>query len=80
MNILALYRSPYHNNRTHFTSDIDDLLRSNPNLEMHLIGGDINKNLSYPDNSEQAFVEVISTSSFDQHITVLTRATETLQS
>ena len=77
MNIIAVYRPPYHNNLTRFTSDIDDILKSIPILETTVIGGDININLISPDNSERAFVEVMFSSSFDQHITVPTRVTET---
>ena len=59
MNIIAVYRPPYHNNLTRFTSDIDDLLKSIPNLETTVIGGDTNIHLLSPDNSERAIVEVI---------------------
>ena len=71
INIIAVYRPPYHNSLTRFTSAIDDLLKSISNLETTVIGEDINTNLISPDNSERAFVEAMYTSSFDQHITVL---------
>ena len=75
MSIIAVYRPPYHNNITCFTACIYDLLKSIQNLETTVIGGDINTNLLSPDNSERAIVEVMFSSSFDQHITVPTRVT-----
>ena len=76
MNIIAVFCPPYHNDLTRFTSDIDDLITSIPDLETTVIGGDIKIKLLSPDNSERAFVEVMFSSSFDQHITVPTRVTE----
>ena len=71
-----VYCPPCHNILTSFTSDIDDPLKSIPNLETTVIGGDMNMNLLSPDNSERGFVEVMFNSSFDQHIVVPTGVTE----
>ena len=39
INIIAVYRPPYHNHPTRFTSDIDYLFKSNQNLETTVILG-----------------------------------------
>ena len=53
MNTIAVYSPPNHNDLSGFTSDTDDLLKSIPNLETTVIGGDMNINLLSLDNSEQ---------------------------
>ena len=72
----TVYRPPYFNKLTRFTSDINDLLKSIPNLETSVIGRDTNINLLSPNNSERPMVAVTLGSSFDQHITALKRVTE----
>ena len=51
-NISAVYRTPYHIRPTRFTSDIDDLLTSIPNLKTTVSDGDINITLLSTDYSE----------------------------
>ena len=74
--VIVPYRPPYHNSLTRFTSDTDDILKSVPKLQTTVIGGDTNIHLLSPDNSKRAFVEVMFSSSLDQHITIPTRVTE----
>ena len=74
--LIAVYRLPYHKIRNQFTSDIDDLLKKNSNLETISIGGDLNLNLLSPDDSEWAFAVVLFSSFSDQHIKIPTRMTE----
>ena len=71
--VIVPYRPPYHNSLTRFTSDTDDLLKSVPSLETTFISGDTSINFISTVKSERAFVEVMFSSSFDQHMTVPTR-------
>ena len=79
MNVIAVDRPPYHNNLPRITSDIDDLLKTIPNLETTVFGGNININLLLPDNSERAFVEVMFSSILTSTSQVLQEQQKTVQ-
>ena len=71
VNVVAVYRPPYHNNLPRFTSVIYDILKSISNLETTVNGG-----LLSPDNSERSLNVLKYSSSFNQHITVPIIVTE----
>ena len=71
----AVHSPTYHNNLTRFTSYNHDLFKK-PSLVPDSIDGDKNINLVSPNNSGRDFIDVMFSSSFDQHITIPTRVTK----
>ena len=71
--IVGIYRAPSHGVRTRFLSEVEKITNTFSSRELNVLCGDININLMKLDNIGKSYVDMMFSSSLEQHITLPTR-------
>ena len=72
INIVGIYRAPSHGVRARFLSEVEKITNTFSSRELNVLCGDININLMKLDNIGKSYVDMMFSSSLEQHITLPT--------
>ena len=71
--IVGIYRAPSHGVRARFLSEVEKITNTFSNRELNVLCGDININLMKLDTIGKSYVDMMFSSSLEQHTTLPTR-------